>query len=79
VASIIQLKELKRDLRLKPVQLRLPTSITRDVKSIVSGLAKQGDRVTESDIYRTAIINFVNHYREDKEGNSPMESIDKSQ
>lgn len=60
--TVVPLRELKRELRLTPVQVRIP----REARTVAQQLAKEQStndvRLTETDVYRTAILNFLSNF-----------------
>jgi hypothetical protein len=57
--KIISLKELKREYGMDAVQVRLPKEIREQAKKIASSESSNSRKLTEADVYRTAILFFL--------------------
>lgn len=63
--NIVPLSQYKREQRLIPTQVRLPKWV-RDKAQEIAQAQSQGDvKVTETDVYRTAILNFLGTFSTD--------------
>jgi len=56
--SIIPLREFKSGHRLIQTQVRLPKEIRAKAQALAEKESRPGSRISESDIYRTAILIF---------------------
>jgi hypothetical protein len=56
---IITKKELKKDKAMDGVMIRLPSGVRKLAKELANVKSESGTKVTETDIYRSAIILFL--------------------
>lgn len=57
--QLISLQELRQKQRMKGVQIRLPPEIVEKAKRLAAQQSSDGRKFTETDVYRTAIMDFL--------------------
>jgi hypothetical protein len=55
---VVSLRELYQRNRMRGVQIRLPDEIREQAKALATSLSSEGRRITETDVYRSAIVHF---------------------
>ena len=57
--AIISLKKLRAEQKLEQVMIRLPTTAREKAKACAAAQSQNGEHVTETDVYRTAVLLFL--------------------
>lgn len=70
MTKIMLLREMRKPERLTQAMVRLPQEIRRKAKLIAAQESSPGRRVTETDVYRTAILNFLDQFSTDSRGDN---------
>lgn len=66
---IITKNQLKKDKAMEGIQIRLPQSVREQAKALALSKTSTGIKVTETDVYRTAILFFLSSFSTDSRDN----------
>lgn len=74
--NIIPLKDFKKQRRMGPVMVRLPDEIREQAQKLAASQSSESLKVTETDVYRTAIIDFLDRVSTDSRQDNPPPSVE---
>jgi hypothetical protein len=73
MSAIVPLRKMREGSRMTNVQVRLPPSIRAKAQKLAKSQSGSESKITEADVYRTAICLFLNDDSTDSRENQPAQ------